>query len=859
MADNKTDNLFSQLDNAEKHDIITDEELEEIGVAYGSREKYEETMRYLASRLSGTQTRRHAFVSVGNGRNQAKINQGTSTVPLGDLSGIKKINIAGRVINTAGDAALLLSSFLDPRMEIFNIVYTSKTGEILAHTAWTNGLPGFAYTVDRPSPGEGISRILKIKENLNADKIWIAHNHPSGDPAPSDQDIGTTRTYASRFGNSFSGHIVLDHNKYTFIFPDGMFYEYELEKPSINFISTIREQAETIKSPAHFASIFKEILSGNEDTTAYAILDNAHKIVSWIYGNSGNTAELKNYMRISGGSSAVALTNDETAYRKIFNNACNAFDSNKDIFLDVIKVDKSTGIAEKCLAERVGTGGKWQLHESKQVKYIINNQSLNVQFDLKNISNNNPSVYEDQENFYIKDDIVKQISNKEQIMEKRIILAKADDELTEEQMRLFSKDIDFIEACIKAEEQKDWNRVDQLLKERRNQPDAKKGLRTTRYNQLIHAWEKETYRQSDQLRDHLAAQKKVNQVNQLINEKAEVQADGSLRISSEDWRGINRKLNEKNIEKNKMFEDTLRGIASKTPHLEMRNINSKENFMSDENENEGQTRDPQEEAFRTAVQQTNTITNALKAGELSCLPGDDGFADTQPAVNLVSGSYYHGEDLLFLKEHQKENGFPTAEYVAYRQIENAKKENPDLFIRKGQQGVSIYANEVNEKTGEAYFKNYRLFNVAQLNKPNVMKEWAEQQQQKELQNKLEFMQKQYGTGYKLPEPKQKDPGPEIVCSSTEPKEYLGQYLAAVSLGGKFKVSKEQAAEFAQKLEGTLSERLENGFPDPFKLRNISVEANQHCKEVIKETRIEARKAEQPQQQQEQTQSRGRSM
>jgi len=428
-------------------------------------------------------------------------------------------------------------------------------------------------------------------------------------------------------------------------------------------------------------------------------------------------------------------------------------------------------------------------------------------------------------------------------------------------------------------------------------------------------------------------QKKLDRANQLINEKAEVQKDGSLRISSEDWRGINRELNKANIEKNKLFEDAIRGIANEEQKmenfwrvrylvdtnkqektsdikqifsfegkpkpeflesgsriqyseyfnssdepaaykkmqsfitgeftdalkslLEKRNINSKENFMSDVDETTDQARfDPKEEAFRTASQQVITITEALKAGKLSCLPGEDGFADTKPAVNLVSGSFYHGTDLLFLKEHQKENGFPSAEYITYRQIENAKKDNPDLFIRKGQKGVSIYVSEVNEKTDEAYVKNYRLFNVAQLNKPSVMKEWAEQQQQKELQEKLEFMQKQYGTNYKLPEPSQKKPGPEIVCSSTEPAKYLGQYLAAVSMGGKFKASEEQAAEFAQKLEGSLLEKMENGRINPFKFDKISVEASQHCKEAIRDARIEARKAEQ---QQEQTQSHKRGM
>jgi len=290
---------------------------------------------------------------------------------------------------------------------------------------------------------------------------------------------------------------------------------------------------------------------------------------------------------------------------------------------------------------------------------------------------------------------------------------------------------------------------------------------------------------------------------------------------------------------------------------ERRNINSKEKIMSDVNENEGQARDPKEEAFLNTVHQRKVIADALKAGKLSCLPGADGFADTTPAVNLVNGTFYHGANLLFLKEHQKENGFPSAEYVTFGQIEKARKDNPDLSIRKGQKGVSIYVSEKNEETGEWENKSFRLFNVAQTTNPTVMKEWAEQQRQEKLQEKLEYLQTQYGTGYQLPEPKQKEPGPEIVCASTDPEKYLGQYLAAVSMGGKFKASPEQAAEFAKKLEGTLFERMENGHTNPFKLEKISNEASKYCKEVIREVRIETQKQNQPQQ--EQTQSHKRSI
>jgi hypothetical protein len=277
-----------------------------------------------------------------------------------------------------------------------------------------------------------------------------------------------------------------------------------------------------------------------------------------------------------------------------------------------------------------------------------------------------------------------------------------------------------------------------------------------------------------------------------------------------------------------------------------------------EHEQEEKTRDPKEEAFLAALHQRKVITEAMKAGNLSCLPGTDGYADTKPAINLVNGTFYHGANMLFLKELARENNFPTAEHVTHTQIEKARQDNPDLFIRQGQKGVSIHISEKNEETNEWENKSFRLFNVAQLNKPAEMKAWAEQKQQEKFQEKEAYLQTQYGINYKL-EQKEKKPGPEISCSSTDPEKYLGQYLAAVSMGSKFKVNSEQAAEFVEKMENRLYAKMDNGHTNPFELSKISNEASQVCKEVIKTTLMEARKAEQPEQKQEQTQSRGHKM
>jgi hypothetical protein len=346
-------------------------------------------------------------------------------------------------------------------------------------------------------------------------------------------------------------------------------------------------------------------------------------------------------------------------------------------------------------------------------------------------------------------------------------------------------------------------------------------------------------------------------------------------------------------------------MDGKTPPLERRNINSKENSMSDERkydspddylanlnttvplgsaQQEEKKLSPKEEAFREAVInatfQRKVVADAIKNGTLACLPGADGYADTTtPAVNIMTPQKpYHGEAQLFLKAFQKQeqNGFPTAEYVTYHQIDKCRESGVNVYVREGQKGVTLLIGEKDEETGEWENKKIRLFNVAQLNSPKAIKEWAEKQIAEQAQKDLEYKQMQYGSGYKPPESKPKEPGPEIVCTSTEPVKYLGQYLAAVSMGSKFKVSPEQSAEFSEKMVKALYVPMEprrneqkgevkppplnkeTGQPitDCFSLEKISRAASKECKEFMRDLRITAQKQEQPEIKQEQAQSIG---
>lgn len=259
---------------------------------------------------------------------------------------------------------------------------------------------------------------------------------------------------------------------------------------------------------------------------------------------------------------------------------------------------------------------------------------------------------------------------------------------------------------------------------------------------------------------------------------------------------------------------------------------------------------PEEKAFLNALHQREVVTKSLQAGTLACLPGADGYAETSPAVNVANGTRYHGANLLQLKEHQRVNGFPTAEYVTKEAMEKS-----GIPLKAGQHGIDICFGVKNE-AGQWENKTATLYNAAQSTEPEKLKEWGAAQIEEKMQEKLDYLKQRYG---KSQQPKEREnlPGPEVAPKSAEPEKYLGAYLAAVSMGGKFKPDPETAKEFGKNLEASLFEKQANGYPNPFKLSKICNDAAEHCKQTIKEMRQEQRRELAPKQ--ERSQSNERSM
>ena len=249
---------------------------------------------------------------------------------------------------------------------------------------------------------------------------------------------------------------------------------------------------------------------------------------------------------------------------------------------------------------------------------------------------------------------------------------------------------------------------------------------------------------------------------------------------------------------------------------------------------------------KNVVWKRKTVMDALAAGKSACLPNEQGYADTSPATNLINNTPYKGMALLYLKEVQRQRGFPTAEFVSTDQIDKAgEAQGKQVYKAKGEKGITIPYKEQDKETGEWVPKHKTLFNMAQLSNPEVVRDYAKDVQQ---QNKT-WAEENSKT---LRKPWHEN---EITCTSSEPKEYLGQYLAAISFGARFKASQEQAAEFVKKTEQQVFEPSQTGKPNPMNILKLSNQATTYAKEyrdqVIEERMTAVHERQQQQQQQQQ--------
>lgn len=126
--------------------------------------------------------------------------------------------------------AKLAQRYRDPRYETFRAIYL-QGNKVVGVNAISSRHPSLVYI------GHHYNSVYDTAHKLNADAVWLVHNHPSGNAKPSENDHGLTRYWSNKFEDynqqlknqgvahqvKLAGHIVTNHDHYTFHGPSDDF------------------------------------------------------------------------------------------------------------------------------------------------------------------------------------------------------------------------------------------------------------------------------------------------------------------------------------------------------------------------------------------------------------------------------------------------------------------------------------------------------------------------------------------------------------------------------------------------------------------------------------------------------------
>ncbi len=124
-------------------------------------------------------------------------------------------------IKTPADAAqmLMLHMGLLDQEEVRTLLLDTRNRVMASHMIYKGSLNAASMRV---------SEVFKEAVRSNAAAIIVAHNHPSGDPSPSAEDIAVTKTLSNAgklLDIELLDHIVIAHNRYVSLKERGLGFE----------------------------------------------------------------------------------------------------------------------------------------------------------------------------------------------------------------------------------------------------------------------------------------------------------------------------------------------------------------------------------------------------------------------------------------------------------------------------------------------------------------------------------------------------------------------------------------------------------------------------------------------------------
>jgi len=220
---------------------------------------------------------------------QLKFNFDKKTLPPSSVSielrAHGKFDYRGMSVRNSRQAAEIVAPGRDGRIE--NIQYVlAREGRVVENRIVSSGLPDMGV----------LSRGLKaemeaLANSLGADSIYVAHNHPSGDPDPSIADRLSTQELRDIHGDKFKGHLVLDDVEFSLINPDGRVQKQQYLSPKPALIPARVEMNE----PSLIAQGIKDKIKDGK-SVGIVFLDSKLRCISMEVIDEG--ADLSEYVEI---------------------------------------------------------------------------------------------------------------------------------------------------------------------------------------------------------------------------------------------------------------------------------------------------------------------------------------------------------------------------------------------------------------------------------------------------------------------------------------------------------------------------------------------------------------------------------
>lgn len=221
------------------------------------------------------------------------------------------VNFNGTKITSPADLADLYQIHRSPLIEKFHVAYL-KEGEIV-HTS--------AVTAGRVNASSIVDPVLAAQtaNDLGADSIAILHNHPSGDPGPSQADIYITDLYEEALfdhGVEFFGHVVIDTDKFSLIKGSQVTSHSYKAQPLTTTRVNIGSGPEALNN---LMSLSKKILTNEDTDVGVFYLNPRFDIVGYdiLAPEDYNQGDVESIAKQIGASNYVTVTSNQEVFDNV--------------------------------------------------------------------------------------------------------------------------------------------------------------------------------------------------------------------------------------------------------------------------------------------------------------------------------------------------------------------------------------------------------------------------------------------------------------------------------------------------------------------------------------------------------------